>query len=217
MDNKNNIFDDGIEIIDEFEPTPNTNDNRQQADTNNQNDLVMDDYMKEFAFEQPTNEVATDPLQSINMNQNDGVTNAEEPDLLSAFNIDFNSEDTNVPAAPGQALNVEPELETVELDVPITENNNVQGEQPVMNSEVTATPENTDRIIETLNTAGVDDSRSSMPVSEEKEEVLAIAQEEKKDIDNKKGIIFIAVLFILLIVFIIALPQITQIVKQITG
>lgn len=218
MDNKNNAFDDEIEIIDDLGNNPT---NREEKTLSDSAEFLLEGYTKDdnFRAEKTTEEPTTLASRVSNENQGSAPTNMQEPDLLSVFNIELNDDNAiQTPIPP--VINNRPILNPADVEVlikedapagaiPISKPTSVYVDVDAMN--------NNERAMETLNTAEISDPRLAVPQESNNESILMITKEQNKDVDNKKGAAFIVILFIILIVFIIALPQITKLVQQIAG
>lgn len=166
MDDKNNLFNDDIEIIDDFD---------------------NDDF---------GNTITSDEINLSN-NQSLPENDISGPDFMSDFIYGVNNE-----------IDLSPE----NIDNTSTLENNME---PVIEEDKIEKDEE-DRVTEVLNRAEIIDPKIAVPVEENKE-VLAITQEKEKELDNKKGIAFIIILFIILIIFVFALPEITKFIQQTIG
>lgn len=169
MEDKNNLFNDDIEIIDDF-------------DNDNLDNIKLQDEI------------------GLANNQSLPEHNVIGPDFMADFISGFNNEND----LSSESLNK-------------TDNQPISNTTDIFNSnEIETTKDEEDRVTEVLNRAEIIDAKIAVPI-EEKKESLAITQEKEKEVDNKKGMAFIIILFIILIIFIFALPEITKIIQQIVG
>ena len=182
MEEKKNMLDEDIEIIDDLENNQSKKEDFQVNHPDpNLDEWVMDDYM--------TNSTYTD--EDI-VDQKD---DQPQPGLNTGINSNFSGA-------------LKSEVDSVASNNP---NSNT-------NETVQSVKRNDDeKAMEVLNTAEIIDPKITVPQETGDTEILTITREQNKEVDNKKGIIFITILFSLLILFIIALPQITKLVQQAAG
>ena len=217
MGNENNILDEEIEIIDDF---GNNSDNKKVETLENEADFLLDNYIKDDGFNgvEPAIDMPILHPQTNAGEDRSKLNSMQEPDLLSAFNIEIGND---IPVLESTAIPVETNMNIpnpINLDISLKEEQ-INTPTPVVNpinmNNNIEVMDNNDKSMPTLNTTEMIDSNLSMPIEINNQEVLSITKEQNKDADNKRGAVFIIILFILLIVFIVALPQITKLVQQI--